>query len=117
MDAVYAAGEASASEIQAAIPDPPGNSAVRTFLRILVEKGHLRLRREGTRYLYSPVKSRKNAARSVLKKVVQTFFQGSIEEAVTALLSGSEAKLSPEEAERLNALIEKARQAEEEGQP
>ncbi len=114
MDAVYAAGEASASEIQAAIPDPPGNSAVRTFLRILVDKGHLRLRRDGIRYLYSPVKARKNAARSVLRNVVRTFFRGSIEEAATATACSSiDAKLSPEEAKRLTALIEKAKQAEE----
>ncbi len=113
MDAVYAAGEASASEIQAAIPDPPGNSAVRTFLRILVDKGHLRLRRDGIRYLYSPVKPRTNAARTVLKNVVRTFFRGSIEEAATTLLSGSDVKLSSEVAARLGALIEKARRAEE----
>jgi predicted transcriptional regulator len=116
MDACYAAGEASASEIQSAVPDPPGNSAVRTFLRILVEKGHLRLRRDGIRYLYSPVEPRKNAARSMLKNVVQTFFRGSIEEAATTLLSGSDVKLSPDEAARLSALIEKAKQTEG-GQP
>jgi BlaI family penicillinase repressor len=112
MDAVYAAGEASAADIRTAIPDPPSNSAVRTFLRILLEKGHLRLRREGTRYLYSPTKPRRHAARETLKKVVCTFFGGSIEEAVTSLLSGADAKLSAEEAKRLSALIEKAKKAE-----
>ncbi len=113
MDAVYAAGEASAAEIRTAIPDPPSNSAVRTFLRILLEKGHLRLRREGTRYLYSATKPRRHAARETIKKVVRTFFGGSIEEAVTTLLSSADAKLSVEEAKRLTALIEKAKKTEE----
>src|SRR3954451_21768033 len=82
MDAVYASREATAADVRAAIPDPPSDSAVRTFLRMLVEKGHLRHRRDGLRYVYTPVKHRHHAGKSMLRKVVQTFFAGSVEQAV-----------------------------------
>ncbi len=109
MEAVYAAGEATAAEVRAAIPDAPSDSAVRTFLRLLVEKGHLRHRQDGMRYIYEPTQPRGQAARSVLRSVVRTFFGGSVEKAVVALLSQSSGKLSEEEYERIAGMIEKAR--------
>lgn len=109
MEAVYAAGQATAADIRAAIPDPPSDSAVRTFLRLLVEKGHLRHTREGMRYIYEPTKPRGHAARSMLQNVVRTFFGGSVEKTVMALLSSADARLSKEECDRLAKLIEEAR--------
>ena len=112
MDAVYAAGEATAADVRGAIPDAPSDSAVRTFLRLLVEKGHLRHKRDGLRYIYSPVKLRRHAAKSMLRNVVQTFFGGSVEQAVVTLLSSDELTLSKEQSERLAALIERATEEE-----
>jgi predicted transcriptional regulator len=109
MEAVYAAGEATAAEIRAAIPDAPSDSAVRTFLRLLVEKGKLRHKRDGMRYIYQATQPRRKAARSVLRNVVRTFFGGSVEETVVALFSEGGKKLTEEEYERIAALIEKAR--------
>lgn len=112
MDAIYARGEASVADVLQTMPDPPSYSAVRSFLRILVEKGHLRFKRDGVRYVYVPIKTRQHAARSVLRNVVRTFFGGSVEHAVTALLSNADTKLSKEEVARLSALIGKAKKEE-----
>jgi predicted transcriptional regulator len=112
MDAVYAAGEASAAEIRAAMPDPPSYSAVRAFLRILVDKGLLRHRLEGTKYVYVPTKARRHAARSTVRKLVATFFRGSVEDAVATLLSTADRKLTKEQSQRLSALIDKATEDE-----
>ena len=112
MEAVYAAGEATAADVRAAIPDAPSDSAVRTFLRLLVDKGHLRHKREGLRYVYSPVKLRQHAGKSMLQKVVQTFFGGSVEQAVVTLLSNSDVTLSKEQSDRLSSLIERATEEE-----
>src|SRR5688572_9587087 len=109
MEAVYAAGEATAAEIRAAIPDAPSDSAVRTFLRLLVEKGQLRHKRDGMRYIYQATQPRRKAARSVLRNVVRTFFGGSVEDTVVALFSEGGKKLTEEEYDRIAALIEKAR--------
>ncbi len=110
MEAVYAAGEATAAEIRMAIPDAPSDSAVRTFLRLLVEKGELKHKRDGMRYIYQPTQPRGKAARSVLRNVVRTFFGGSVEETVVALLSEADQKLTKEEYDRIAELIEKARE-------
>jgi predicted transcriptional regulator len=112
MDAVYAAGEATAAQVRAAIPHPPSYSAVRALLRILEEKGHLRHKRAGLRYVYLPVKARRAAARSVLRNVVRTFFGGSIEQTVATLLSSADAKLSKAELDRLATMIEEAAKEE-----
>ena len=77
MDALYQAGQATAAEIRAAIPEPPSYSAVRTMLRILEEKGHVRHSLDGTRYVYIPTVTRDKAKRSALRHVVNTFFDGS----------------------------------------
>ena len=109
MDIVYAQGEASAADVLAALPDPPSYSAVRALLAILVEKGHLKHRSEQGRYIYTPTRRRALVGRSALRRVLDTFFEGSLEKAVAALLQGSDASLSPEELQRLAQLIQQAR--------
>ncbi len=109
MDIVYAAGEASAASVHVALPDPPSYSAVRALLAILVEKGHLKHRSEKGRYIYAPTRRRAQVGRSALRRVLDTFFEGSLEKAVAALLQGSDANLSQEELQRLGQLIQQAR--------
>ena len=109
MEIVYRLGQATAMEVQAELPDPPSYSAVRAHLRILEEKGHLRHDREGTRYVFRPTVAPDRARRSALKQVVQTFFDGSAEQAVAALLDMSQTRLTDEDLDRLSGLIERAR--------
>ena len=109
MDALHARGEATAAEVMAALPDPPGYSAVRALLRILEEKGHVRHRQEGARYVYLPRVSRDAASRSALRRVVSTFFQGSVTQAMAALLEAKDAGLSDAELKQLEELIAQAR--------
>ena len=109
MDIVYARGEASAAEVHAALPDPPSYSAVRALLAILVDKGHLKHRSEQGRYIYAPTRRRAQVGRSALRRVLDTFFEGSLEKAVAALLQGSDANPSKEELQRLGQLIQQAR--------
>jgi predicted transcriptional regulator len=110
MDVIYARGQATAAEVADAIPDPPSYSAVRALLRILEEKGYLRHEQRGLRYVFMPTVKRTSARRSALKDLVRTFFDGSVEETVAALLN--QRKLTPEELERLSALIDRARHEE-----
>jgi len=109
MDIVYARGDASAADVLAALPDPPSYSAVRALLAILVNKGHLKHRSEQGRYIYVPTRRRAQVGRSALRRVLDTFFEGSLEKAVAALLQGSDANLSEEELQRLVQLIQQAR--------
>ncbi len=109
MEVLYAAEGLTAAEVRERMPDPPGYSAVRAQLRILEEKGHGRHEERGPRYVFSPVVSRVKARRSALKALVQTFFDGSPEQAVAALIDESRAKLGAAELDRLAALIEAAR--------
>ena len=109
MDIVYARGEASATHVLADMADPPSRTAVRTFLRILEDKGHLKHRKEGREYVYRPVKPRGRAGRSALRGVLDTFFGGSLEEAVAAHLADPKCELTDDDLERLNALIRDAR--------
>jgi len=109
MDVLHAKGQASAADVLAALPAPPGYSAVRTLLRILEEKGHVRHRRQGARYVYVPRTSPELARRSALKRVVSTFFQGSVTQAMAALLETPDTELSDAELSRLQQLITKAR--------
>jgi predicted transcriptional regulator len=109
MDIVYAQGETSAAGVHAALPDPPSYSAVRALLAILVHKGHLKHRSEAGRYIYAPTRRRTQVGRSALRRVLDTFFEGSLEKAVAALLQGSDANLSHEELQRLGQLIQQAR--------
>jgi len=110
MDVVYRLGRATAAEITAQLEDPPTYTTVRGLLRILEQKGHLRHEEEGPRYVYVPVTARGEAGRSLLAHVVRTFFDGSPERAMAALL-GSGSKLSDAELGRLARLVERARRA------
>ena len=109
MDILHAQGQATAAAVLAALPAPPGYSAVRALLRILEEKGHARHRREGARYVYVPRTSPELARRSALQRVVSTFFQGSVAQAMAALLETADTQLSDTELTRLQQLIKKAR--------
>ena len=109
MDVLHAKEGASAAEVRAALPDAPGYSAVRALLRILEDKGHIRHRREGARYVYLPRASRETASRSALERVVSTFFQGSVTQAMAALLESADAQLSDLEFNRLQQLIKEAK--------
>ena len=109
MDAVHQRGRATATEIQAALPDPPSYSAVRALLRILEEKGHVKHRRDGARYVYVPRVSRASARRSALKRVVATFFHGSVTQAMAALLETADTRLPDSELHQLRQLIDQAR--------
>lgn len=109
MDAIYRLGRATAQEVQDNIPDPPSYSAVRALLRVLEEKGHVRHRQDGPRYVYLPTVPREKARGSALQQVVRTFFDGSAEDAMAALLDLSTDELSDAELDRLQELIDRAR--------
>ncbi len=109
MDVLYRLGRATAAEILENIPDPPGYSAVRAMLRVLEEKKHIRHEEKDLRYVFMPVVAREKARRSAIQHLLDTFFEGSPEQAVATLLDVSGRKLSPAEFDRLSALIEKAR--------
>ena len=109
VDILYANSRATAAEVQTALPDPPSYSAVRAMLRILEEKGHVRHEQDGPRYVYVPTVARDNAKRSALRHVLQTFFDGSAEQAISALLDDGAPKLSEKELDRLEQLINQAR--------
>jgi predicted transcriptional regulator len=109
LDILYAQGRCTAAEVQSALPDPPSYSAVRAMLRILEEKGHVRHQQDGPRYVYLPTVARENAKRSAMRHMLQTFFDGSAEQAISALLDDSSSKLSDGELDRLAGLIEQAR--------
>ena len=109
MDILFRRGEATVSEVMAELPDPPTYSAVRSILRILGEKGLVTFKEDGPRYVYLPVVSTARAQEDALKHVVHTFFEGSTEQAVTALLRISDASLSETEIERIRERIRAAR--------
>ena len=109
MDIVYRRGEATAADVLAGLDDAPSNTAVRTILRILEEKGHLKHRQDGLKYVYQPTRPRGHAGRSALQRVLQTFFDGSLEKAVAAHLGDAANDLSPDELARLADLINQAR--------
>jgi predicted transcriptional regulator len=109
VDILYAQGRATAAEVQAALPDPPSYSAVRAMLRILEDKGHVRHEQDGPRYVYLPTVARDNAKRSALRHMLQTFFDGSAEQAISALLDDSSTRLSDRELDRLARMIDQAR--------
>lgn len=109
LDILYAQERATAAEVQSALPDPPSYSAVRALLRILEEKGHIRHEQDGPRYVYLPTVARDSAKKSALRHLLQTFFDGSAEQAISALLDGSAARLSDSELDRLARMIEQAR--------
>ncbi len=109
MEIVYRRGEATAAEIQEEIPEPPSYSTIRALLRVLVDKQHLQHREDGPRYVYSPTVSRQKARAGALAQLVNTFFDGSAAQVVSALLGSSRGKLSKAELDELSALITSAR--------
>ena len=109
MEILYQRGKASASEVREAMEDAPSYSAVRAMLRVLEEKGHVRHQEEGLKYVYVPVVARDKAKRSAVKHVLDTFFAGSPEQIVAALLDVSASKLTREELDRMSEMIDKAR--------
>jgi BlaI family penicillinase repressor len=109
MDVVYKRGKATAAEVQHGLPDEPNYSTVRAQLRVLEEKGYLRHQEQGMRYVFLPTIPREQARDSALRRLLDTFFEGSAEQVVAALLDGSAGKLSDGELDRLSELIQKAR--------
>ncbi len=109
MDVIYACGSATVRDVMDRIPDPPSYSAVRAMLRVLEEKGHLTHEQDGPRYTYLPVVPREEARDSAMKQMLRTFFDGSAERAVAALLDLSGTDLSRSEWDRLAQMIEQAR--------
>ena len=109
MDALYSLGRASAAEIREAIPNPPSYTAVRTHLSILHERGQVNYSSDGTRYIYEPVVPRDEMAESAISRVMQTFFDNSVEKVVGTLLRRKDSDLSAEQLDRLARMIERAR--------
>ena len=109
MDILYRRGRATAAEVMKELPGDPNYSTVRTQLRVLEDKGHVHHEEQGLRYIYIPAVPRHAARKSALRHLVNTFFEGSTEKAVAALLGGEGARLSDEELERFAALVAKAR--------
>jgi BlaI family penicillinase repressor len=109
MDVVFASGEVTAVEVADRLPDPPSKTAVRTLLRILEEKGHLKHVLRGREFVYQPTQSRLRASRSAFQRVLKTFFDGSLEKAVAAHLAAPASNLTAEELDRLATLIQQAR--------
>jgi BlaI family penicillinase repressor len=109
MDVLYQKASATAAEVLESIPEPPSYSAVRALLRILEEKGHIRHEQRAGKYVFMPTMPREKAKLSAVRHLVQTFFDGSPEAAVAALLDSSSSKLSDAELDRLQGMIDKAR--------
>ena len=110
MDVLYQRGRASAAEIHQSLPDPPSYSAVRAKLRVLEDKGHIKHQEEALRYVYMPTLAPDRARRSALRHVVDTFFHGSVEQVVAALIDHSAVNVSKEELDRMSVMIDKARE-------
>jgi predicted transcriptional regulator len=115
MDVLFRKGRATAGEVMSALTGQPSDSTVRTQLRVLEAKGHVRHEEEGLRYVYMPVAARRTARRSAIRHLVDTFFDGSPEQLVAALLGGEASRLSQDELDRIAELVDKARQDEESG--
>lgn len=109
MEILYRRGQASVSEVRAAMNDAPSYSAVRAMLRVLKDKGHVKHQAEGLKYMYRPVVNREKAKRSALKSLVDTFFNDRPDEVVAALLDVSSRRLTAEELDRIAAMIDEAR--------
>ncbi len=112
MDILYQLGRATAGELMKALPGEPSDSTVRTQLRVLEAKGHVRHEADGVKYVYYPVVPRRVVRKSALKHVMNTFFDGSAEKVVAALLGPDGGKLTEQELERIAELVEKARAEE-----
>ena len=109
MDIIYAKGRSSVAGVRKALEDGPSYSTVRALMRILEDKGHMKHTTEGNRYIYMPTRGRKEASLSAINRLLRTFFDGSTEQALAALLDASPAKLTAEELGRMARLIDEAR--------
>jgi predicted transcriptional regulator len=109
MDILFRRGRATAAEVMEELPGEPSYSTVRTQLRVLEEKGHARHEDDGVRFVYMPAMARQTARKSALRHLIDTFFDGSPEKAMAALLGGEASKLSDEQLERIAEMIDKAR--------
>jgi BlaI family transcriptional regulator, penicillinase repressor len=109
MDVLYERGRATAAEILAALPDPPSYSAIRALIKVLEDKGHVKHQEDGPRYVFTPSVPRSKARRNAVKHLLQTFFDDSAGEAVASLLGLSARKLKPEELDKIEELIARAR--------
>ncbi len=109
MEAVYAKGEADVQDVLGALADPPSYSAVRTMMNLLAEEGHLIFKKDGRRHVYKPVQPRKAAASTAARRMLATFFGGSVTQAVAGLLGASDRGLSKEEHDEIARLIRDAR--------
>lgn len=109
MDVLYRLGRATAAEVLAELAGSPHYSTVRTQLRVLEEKGHVRHESDGLRYVYLPTVARHTARRAALRHLVDTFFEGSAASAVTALLGRDGGRLTDEDLDRIDALVRSAR--------
>ena len=110
MDLLFAAGSSSGQEIQQQLPDAPSYSTVRTILRILERKGYVRHREESLRYVYEPAISREVARKSAVRRLLQTFFDGSAQQAVAALLDPKISRISSEELDEIAELVKRAKE-------
>jgi predicted transcriptional regulator len=110
MDILYRLGRATAGEVMNELPGNPSDSTVRTHLRILESKGHVRHEQDGVRYVFLPVAPKSSARRSALRHLIDTFYDGSAEKVVAALVGAQATRLSKEELKRLSALIDKAKE-------
>jgi BlaI family penicillinase repressor len=109
LDILYRRGKASATEVLDAMEDAPSNSAVRTLLRVLEEKGHVKRKAEGLKYVYSPTIGQEKAKRTAVKHLLDTYFNGSPEQIVAALLDVRSTGLTREELDRMTEMIDKAK--------
>jgi predicted transcriptional regulator len=110
MDIVYSRGAATATQITSELPDPPCQAAVRTMIRILEARGHIKHFQKGREFVYQPTSPRAKAADKALERVLNVFFGGSLEEAVAAHLAEHAGEMKPEQLKRLSALIRKAKE-------
>jgi len=109
MDVLYERGRATAAEILAALPDPPSYSAIRALIKVLEDKGHVKHQEDGPRYVFTPSVPRAKARKNAVRHLLQTFFDDSAGEAVASLLGASGSKLKPEELDKIEELIARAR--------
>ena len=109
MDVLFRLGRATAAEVKEELPGQPTDSTVRTQLRVLESKGHVRHEEQGLRYIYMPVVRRDTARRSALRHLAQTFFDGSAQQLVAAVLGGEATRLTDDELDQIARLVEQAR--------
>ncbi|MCX6953666.1 MAG: BlaI/MecI/CopY family transcriptional regulator [Verrucomicrobia bacterium] len=109
MEIIYAKGEATATDVLAALADPPTRTAVRTFLSILEKKGHLTHEKRGREFLFRPSRAPERTGQSAFGRVLETFFGGSLEKAVASYLADPKSDVSPETLRRLSALINQSK--------